>query len=108
MTVNLAMALLGAMGATVAAIASALVFIIASSKNAGRREGKLDDALTALHDVKTALKEIPELKMRIGQLETLYGTIHSDIRELKGLGPSTSIRMPRSPSSPDFGGGKGE
>jgi len=97
---NVAMALLGAMGATIAAIASALVFIISSSKNAGRREGKLDDALKKLDGIDIALKDIPVLKTQIGQHNTLIETIRSDIRQLKSI--SGHARIPRSPSSPNF------
>lgn len=100
MTMNVAMALLGAMGATIAAIASALVFIISSSKNAGRREGKLDDALKKLDTIDVSLKDIPILKTQIGMHNTLIETIRSDIRQLKNVGPHAHV--PRSPSSPSF------
>ncbi len=103
MTPNMVMALIGALVATCATIASALVFVITSSKAAGRREGKLDEALDKLKLINTSLEKIPVLEMRIAQHSTLFETMRSDIRELKKpRGSAESIHIPRArlPSNP--------
>ncbi len=90
---SLLIALLGALVATVAAISAGLVFIIKTSKDAGRREGKLDDALKQLSKIELQLELVTKHEVKIGMLEPMIARMLSDINDL---------RRQRSGSRPDW------
>lgn len=80
---NLMVALLGALVATVVAISAGLVFIINSSKNAGRREGKLDDAVLKLSKIEVSLEKVATHEIKITQIENQITRMHSDFKHLR-------------------------
>lgn len=81
--ITILIAFLGLIGALMA-------WLIKESKDAGRREGKLNELLEDVRELKGHLVQIPEMSRKVGQIESLYETLRSDIRELKrqGRGPS--------------------
>jgi len=75
-------ALLGALVATVVAISAGLVFIIRTSKDAGRREGKLDDAVAKLVKIEASLELVTKHEVKLGIIEPLVAKMVSDFKEL--------------------------
>lgn len=83
---NLLIALLGALVATVVAVSAGLVFVINSSKNAGRREAKLDDAVSKLAKIEINLEFITTHTHQIAQLQIEVARMNSDFKHLRRTG----------------------
>lgn len=72
----------GTMIVLTGALVSGIIWIIKTSKDAGRRESKLDSALEKLVKIDANLEKIPLHEQRIGQLENVFHGLRSDIRHL--------------------------
>lgn len=83
---NLIFALIGACLATIIAVCSGIVFVINSSRAAGRREEKLDSAIGKLSKFEALVELVPILATRIGTLENAVSKMNSDFKHLRRSG----------------------
>lgn len=78
-----ATAVLAVLVAVLGLIGGLMAFLVRESKDAGRRENKLDEQTKMLAKIQERTEAIPALVVRVGQLEEVQSRLISDITDLQ-------------------------